>query len=202
MRTLAAVVRCVPLLSLLSGCGDCWSTFVTTRCSVAGDLEGTSADGTTYDNHSPRQEASCPTVSFGGRGYSGGARPASSPQDLNIGLIFHAPATTDPSTTTAGRAVDVTLKMTVRDVPLGASEIDLDDTRASLAGWSGLHGHISVSDLSQNCSRGQDYCLLAVHAMFSVSASGPDGTLSLTGVTLDAQDWYERVMTMCAVIGE
>jgi len=200
MRPFTAIVRCVPLLSLLSGSGDCWNTFVTTRCSVAGDLEGTSAGGTSYDNHSPNQEASCPTVSFGGRGYSGGSLPDSSPQDLNMGLMFTARETTEPAP--AGSQVAFTLKMTVRDVPLGPSEIDLDDARATLSGWSDLHGHISISELSRDCSRGQDYCLLRLHATFAVSGTSPDSTLSLTGVTLDAQDGYERVMTMCAVIGE
>jgi len=198
MRTFAAVVRCVPLLSLLSGCGDCWHTEVDTRCDVAGHLEVTSAGGPTYDNQG--LSASCPTLSFGGRSYSGGSLPDSPPQDLNMGLMFTARETTGSATVSS--TVAYTLKMVVRDVPPGPSEIDLDDARATLSGWSDLHGHVSISELSRDCSHGQDLCLLTLHATFAVSASSPDGTLSLSGVTLDAQDEYVHVQTMCAVIGE
>ena len=139
-------------------------------------------------------------MSYGGRTYTGGAQAASTPQDLNAGLTFEVRVNDGPA---AGNAFDITLKLVVRDVPLGPSEIDLDDTRATIDGWSGLQGHMSITALSQDCSHGDKWCLLDLHATFSVSATGPGGTLTLTGVALDALDTYSQWKVMCeSHIGE
>jgi hypothetical protein len=198
MRVLPAVILCI-LLASVSGCGDCYSSGVKTDCLLDGDVEGQSSDGTTYSNRQPGLAASCPTASFGGRSFGGGVAAGSSPQDLNVGLMFDTRVDTNPPS-----ADSLTLKLTVRSVPLGPSEIDLDDTRATISGWSGLQGHISVTALSVDCSHGEFYCLLDLHATLAVSATSLDGrTLSLTGTTLDVHDSYWREKVMCTgVIGE
>ena len=95
------------------------------------------------------------------------------------------------------------LPLTVRNVPLGPSEIELDDTRALIEGWSGLQGHLSISTLSEDCSHGSSYCLIELHATLALTAVGTDGsTLSLTAAVFDVQDTYSRQPTMCAVVGE
>jgi hypothetical protein len=201
MHLSAAIRLGVALAGLVSGCGDCLNTHITTECQVTGDLQGEWADGTTYSNEGPGLEASCPTVSYGGRSYSGGGHPVSSPQDLDIGLTFDARV--NAGQPAAGGAVVVTLKLVVRDVAPGPSEIDLDDTRATISGWSGLQGHLSIRAISQDCSHGDNYCLLALHATLSVSAGGSDGNLTLTGVALDALDAYRQDAVMCTgIVGE
>ena len=93
MRTSAALFASV-LVSLASGCSECWSTYVTTQCDVAGDLAGTYADATTYDNQG--LAASCASVAFGERTLLGGGKATSVPQDLNVGLTFNARVTPAP----------------------------------------------------------------------------------------------------------
>ena len=201
MRRSVAVVLGMTLLSLVAGCGDCLSSNVTTECQVTGTLQGAVFRRNDLQQSGPGLAASCPTVSYGGRTYSGGGHPASSPQDLNVGLSFDARV--DAGQLAAGGAVAVTLKLVVRDVPPGPSEIDLDDTRAAITGWSGLNGHLSITALSQDCSHGNDWCLLDLHATLSVAALGSDGTLALTGVALAAQDTYRSDKVMCTgLIGE
>jgi hypothetical protein len=200
MRVSPAAVLLAVLPSVAS-CGPCWNTHVATTCGVTGDVSGTFSDGQPFDNRSSGLSATCPTVSFGGRNYSGGALPATAPQDLNLGLTFQVRITTVP--VTPGSAFTLPLKLAIRSVPLGPSEFDLDDARATLEGHDGLQGHIGITELSQDCSsHGDNFCLLALHATVSVSAGGNGGTLTLTDVVLDAQDMYARTEVMCAVIGE
>jgi hypothetical protein len=96
----------------------------------------------------------------------------------------------------------VPLNLMIRDVPVGPSEIDLDETRATLEGWPDLQGHLSITALSQDCSHGAHYCLVAVDATLSASARRDGAVLSVTGVTLTARGTYLRSKEMCAVIGE
>ena len=195
MRPLAAAVVLPPLLSLLSACGDCTTGVVSTECRIAGNVQVQFPDGTTTTNQAPGLDASCLPWSFQ---FGSRRDPIAAPQDLVAGLRFEVIRSTAPSSTEL-----VDLELTIAEVPLGPSEIDLDDTRARLEGWSGLQGHMSITTLSQDCSNGRYNCLLELHATLAVSAVAADGgTLSLTEAALHVRDTYSRQATMCAVVGE
>jgi hypothetical protein len=181
------------LLSLLPGCGDCWSDHITTDCQVAGTVQGQFSDGTTYANSAPGL-GSCPSRPSLGDPYGPG--PATMPEDLITELSFDARRS-------IGDITLVDLKLTIHSVAPGSSEIDLDDTRAAIQGYSGLQGHISIAVLSQDCSHGSYSCLIELHATLTVSAVSSFGdSVSLTAATLDVSETYARVKIMCAQVGE
>jgi hypothetical protein len=175
MRVQSAAAACLLAVSFVSGCGDCWGDGYDTDCQIVGHLQ----DGS-YDNQGPVPGQKCAARLGTWR------EVVSAPQDLWIEVSFDA----------------VMVALTVRDVPLGPSEIDLDDTRAAIEGWSGLQGHLSITAASQDCSNGNYECLLAMHATLSVSGNNRDGPASLTEATLDQRETFVRIKTMCAVLGE
>ena len=186
----------------MAGCGDCWSEGVATDCRIAGTLQGRFADGTDFSNQAPGLDATCLPRSFmfGSQRFAGGREQVLGLQDLVAGLRFDVRPTfiTDGSGT-----VRLDLPLTVRNAPLGPSEIDLDDSRALIEGWSGLQGHLSVITLSEDCSHGIYYCLIELHATLALTAVATDGsTVSLTAAMFDVQDTYSREPTACAVVGE
>jgi hypothetical protein len=185
-------------LAWLPGCGDCWSWQITSDCQVTGTVVERFVDGRTYDNQSQGLEAVCPAGAS-----LGSASPvenvhdqATAPADLKAIPMFDLRAAD-------GSTGGVALILTIHDVALGPSEIDLDDTRARVEGWTGLQGHISITTLSQDCSHGSHSCALDLHATLNLSARSDYGdTLTVTGGKLDVTETYVRRQVMCVQIGE
>jgi hypothetical protein len=185
------------LLGLSSGCGDCYSTGIAPDFHLTATVQGQLADGRTFDTHYTDLEApnSSASVQFGmPAAYH--SLPITFPQDM----IVTMPLVVGLSD---GSNYRLALQLTVRQVPSGPSEIDLDDTRAQVDGWSQVQGHLSMTTLSQDCSNGSHDCLIAMHGGLSLSATNAAGdTFSLTGGVLDLKETYYRVQIMCAQIGE
>ena len=159
---------------------------------------GLRADGATYTNQPPGMAASCPSApSLRDPSMTGGARdPITAPADLTVALRFGV-------LWSDGVASNVQLELVIHDVALGPAEIDLDDTRAQLAGWSGLQGHASIATLAQDCSHDKYSCLIALHGTVTLAATNAFGdSVSLTGATVDVSETYTRQKIMCAQVGE
>ena len=85
--------------------------------------------------------------------------------------------------------------VTVKDVALGASEIELDDERADVNAelyveadkpYHGITGHLSIRELAQQCTWG---CPMRASGTLNVSAIGPNGeAFALSSVTFSASD--------------
>jgi hypothetical protein len=83
----------------------------------------------------------------------------------------------------------------IKGVPLGASEIDLDDQRAQVSArpldmadvpYHDVSGHLSVRELAQACAVN---CPTRANGTMTISAAGPNGeALSFTSVTFSAAD--------------
>ena len=89
----------------------------------------------------------------------------------------------------------------INDVPLGPSEIDLDDQRAQLSArptnvadvpYHAVTGHLSIRDLVQDCVAN---CPTRANGTMDISAVGPNGeALSFTSVTFSAADEVRQGM--------
>jgi len=89
----------------------------------------------------------------------------------------------------------------IKDVPLGPSEIDLDDQRAQLSArptnvadvpYHAVTGHLSIRDLVQDCAAN---CPTRANATMDISAVGPNGeVVSFTSVTFSAADEVRQGM--------
>ena len=153
------------LLWVSPGCGPCWSSGVTADSHLTATVQGQLADGRTFDNRDPGLEApdSRWSLQFG-MPTSSNSPPIAFPQDMIVTMPF-------VTRFSDGENHPLTVQLTVRQVPSGPSEIDLDDTRALVDGWGSVRGHLSITTLAQDCSHGNQDCLTEMHAGFSVSAT-------------------------------
>jgi hypothetical protein len=195
MRRLAAIWF---LFLLSSGC-ECRNHGVRRDVALTANVQGRLADGGAFDNSDPGLKSS---YMGGGSAVFGTPAPSYThpriafPQDMTVEMPFLTRLAT-------GEAHLVDLNLTVRQVSDGPSQIDLDDTRAALDGWSGVQGQVSVTTLAQDCSHGGDDCLIQLHATIELSATNAGGdTIRVTGATLDQEDTYFDEPTMCAQVGE
>jgi hypothetical protein len=116
-------------------------------------------------------------------------------RDLTVVLSFRVWSAADP---TSAPPAFVDLRLTVHDVPEGASEIDLDDDRAEVEGWSGVGGHLSVSRLERDCSHGNLACVTTLDATFAVTATNTSGDSVTVGpATLELRERYVIQDVMC-----
>lgn len=185
------------LLWLPSGC-ECRDHGTTRSLEVTADVQGRLTDGRTFDNHEPLLAYSNPGagLAFGAANALASHAPIALPDDMTVDMPFLTHYAD-------GGNHRIDLRLTVRDVPAGPSEIDLDETRAALDGWSGLQGHLSITLLAQDCGHGAYDCWLQLHATLDMSALDAAGdAISMTGAMLDAKETYYDVPTMCAQIGE
>jgi hypothetical protein len=195
MRCLAAATWVLLLVS--PGCGDCWSSGITPDFRLTATLQGQLADGRTFDTQYTDLEAPNPSASVQfGMPAAYHSRPIAFPQEM----IVTMPLVVRLSDGASDR---LSLQLTVREVPSGPSEIDLDDARALVDGWSNVRGHLGITKLSQDCSNGSQNCVIEMHGELSLSATNAAGdTFSMTGATFDLQETYYRVQITCAQIGE
>ena len=192
------VVAVSVTLFWLSGC-ECRNHGGMTDFTLTANVQVQLADGRIFDNRDPGLESSYQGgggVVFGTPDPLRGDSRVAFPQDMTVTMPFLTRLTTGES-----HSVDLTL--IVRQVAAGPSQVDLDDTRAALDGWSGLHGHVSITTLTQDCSHGASDCIIELHATIELSATSAGGdTLGISGAMLDRQDTYFDVPAMCAQIGE
>jgi hypothetical protein len=178
MRNAVTLLLLTPALFLDFGCG-CNDGFVSSDCVVSGDLQVRASDGTTHDRVGLPADNLC-AFSYYGR-----------TTDQELVVVLSAPITTGA----AARFVD--LRLTVLDVPEGPSEIELDDTRATIDEWGDIQGHISIATLTRDRTNGPRFPLTTLHATLALSATNAAGETLTLSVTLDLRETYGTHDIMC-----
>ena len=179
------VVAATAAVLLLAGC-SCHHEEIVTDCRVAGQLTDHQAD-VKYVSTGLPADVTCFSDSFS---FVGSQTAAS--RDLTFAVRFHV-RDSNAASPTDQTFPFVQFKMTVHDVPLGPSEIELDDTRAQVEGCTGLQGHLTIASLSQSC-HDSIFCPIDLGATLTFAAvtTADRSMLSLTAATVDVHQAYVK----------
>jgi hypothetical protein len=185
------LVAAVAPVLLLTGC-SCHKEDIVTDCQVTGQLTDQTAN-LTYVSTGLASDVICSSDSFS----FARTGELTAPRDLKLAVRFHVRDATRAAPTD-GTFPFVQFKLTVRDVPFGPSEIELDDTRAEVEGCNGLHGHLGITSLTPNCHDSL-YCPIDLQGTLSFSAvSLTDGSvLNLTNASVNIHQTYVKRDVMC-----
>jgi len=185
------LVAAVAPVLLLTGC-SCHQEEIVTDCRVSGQLTDQTAN-VNYVSTGLASDITCfsDSFSFPQRG------ELTAPRDLKLAVRFHVREATQATPTDATFPF-VQFVLTVRDVPFGSSEIELDDTRAQVEGCNGLHGHLGITSLTPSCHDSL-YCPIDLQGTLSFSAvSLADGAvLNLTDASVNVHQTYVKRDVAC-----